>query len=151
MEFGSLDFWRAGKTGVPGEKNLSKQGREPTALNPQFAALWECSYYCKTLVRMSLKRGTENGKCKIGKKPNLDVSPITNFTNHSLFCFHFSFFPFSGPCSLFVTRPLPVLTVTSTLATLNIYFGPKKNSALLCKMIKFMSLYISGKIFCRTT
>ena len=30
LEFGNVGFWGEGKTGVPGEKNLSEQRREPT-------------------------------------------------------------------------------------------------------------------------
>ena len=30
LEFGNVGFWREGKTGVPGEKNFSDQGRGPT-------------------------------------------------------------------------------------------------------------------------
>ena len=34
------------------------------------------------------------GKYKMGTKPNLNPSPISNLISNSLFCSHFSFSPF---------------------------------------------------------
>ena len=125
LEFGNVDFWGEGKTGVPGEKPLGARERTNNKLNPHVvdAGIWtwatlvagECSHHCATLALRSLALDfymasfvflyctKKKEFCKVhNNQPlclhTLSVGEINSFLSH---VFHFHHLLFNKPLSNF--------------------------------------------------